>query len=106
MKIYLACPYTKGDTAVNVRKSIIAQDYIESVLGHMAYNPLLSHFQHLLVPHYEVSYWYEKDLRWLKECDALLRLEGESFGADEEVKVAENMGIPIFHSLMDIPKAE
>ncbi|RPJ25221.1 MAG: DUF4406 domain-containing protein [Chloroflexi bacterium] len=103
MKIYIAGPYTKGDTAMNVRASIHAQDAIES-MGHMAYNPMLSHFQHLVIPHRDVNYWYEKDIKWLKECDALLRLEGESLGADREVMIASDLGMPIYHSVFEIPK--
>ena len=106
MKIYIASPYTLGDTAVNVRASIFEQDYIESHLGHMAYNPLLSHFQHMLIPHLDVNYWYEKDIRWLKECDALLRLPGESKGADREVEIARELGMIIYDSVFDIPEAE
>lgn len=106
MKIYIAGPYSKGDQAMNVRNAIFAQDYIESKLKHMAYNPLLSHFQHLLIPHEDVHYWYEKDIRWLLECDALLRLEGESAGADREVQIANELGLPIFYSVLDIPPME
>lgn len=105
MKIYIACPYTKGDTAMNVRASLFAQDAIES-MGHMAYNPLLSHFQHLVLPHRDVDWWYEKDLKWLRECDALLRLPGESVGADREVEVARDLNIPIYHCVEEIPKVK
>jgi nucleoside 2-deoxyribosyltransferase len=104
MKIYLAGPYSKGDQAMNVRNMIVAQDYIESALGHMAYNPLLSHFQHLVIPHVDVNYWYEKDLAWLRECDAVLRLLGESTGADKEVALAQELGMPVYYSIEDIPK--
>lgn len=104
MKIYVAGPYTKGDTAINVRNAIIAQDYIESVLGHMAYNSMLSHFQHLILPHEDVNYWYKKDIQWLKECDAILRLEGESTGADAEVRIAIERGMSVFYNIFDIPK--
>ena len=106
MKIYIAGPYSRGDTAVNVRNMIIAQDYIESQLGHMAYNPLLSHFQHMVIPHHDVDYWYAKDIRWLHECDALLRLDGESVGADKEVEIAKILNMPIYYSLRSIPMAE
>ena len=105
MRIYIAGPYTKGDTAVNVRNSIFAQDYIEATLGQMAYNPLLSHFQHLVIPHNDVGYWYAKDIDWLKMCDGILRLEGESHGADEEVRVARELGMTVFYSVFEIPKA-
>ena len=106
LKIYIAGPYTKGDTALNVRRSIMEQDYIEDTLGHMAYNPLLSHFQHLIVPHEDVNYWDEKDIRWLKECNAILRLPGESVGADREVAIARDLGMEVFASVFDIPRFE
>lgn len=106
MKIYIAGPYTKGDTAMNVRAAIFAQDYIEAMLGQMAYNPLLSHFQHLVIPHRDVCYWYEKDIQWLKECDAILRLEGESVGADREVELAREWGLAVYHSVFEIPKRD
>ena len=104
LKIYIAGPYTKGDTALNVRRSIMEQDFIEATLGHMAYNPLLSHFQHLIVPHEDVNYWYEKDIHWLKECNAILRLPGESVGADREVAIARDLGMTVFESVFDIPR--
>jgi len=103
MKIYIAGPYSKGDQALNVRAAIYAQDYIECTLGHMAYNPLLSHFQHMLIPHEDIHYWYAKDIKWLMECDAVLRLEGESQGADMEVAIAEERGMPVFRSEFEIP---
>lgn len=105
MKIYIACPYTKGDVALNVRTSIVVQDYLES-LGHMVYNPLLSHFQHLIRPHLDVNYWYQRDLRWLRECDAVLRLEGESVGADREVETAKDLNMPIYYSAFDVPEVK
>ncbi len=106
LRIYIAGPYTKGDTAVNVRNAIFAQEYIEATLGHMAYNPMLSHFQHLMIPHEDVEYWYEKDIRWLLQCNALLRLPGESVGADREVEIARELGLTVFTSVFDIPKVE
>jgi len=105
MKIYIAGPYSKGDTAMNVRAAIIEQDFIEDALGHMAYNPMLRHFQHLVLPHRDVNYWYEKDILWLRECDAILRLGGESVGADREVELAREWGLKIYHSVYEIPKA-
>ena len=105
MKIYIAGPYTKGDTAMKVRASIFAQNYLEWTLGHMAYNPLLSHFQHMVIPH-DIEFWYKKDIEWLLECDAVLRLEGESVGADREVEIARTHGMTIYTSVFEIPKCE
>lgn len=41
--------------------------------------------------------------RLLLKCDAVLRLEGESKGADEDVRVAKELGLKVFFRLEDIP---
>ncbi len=40
--------------------------------------------------------WYGMDLVIVSRCDAVLRLPGESVGADLEVKKAEELGLPVF----------
>jgi nucleoside 2-deoxyribosyltransferase len=101
MKVYIACPYTLGDVAINVRNALFVQDFLE-IHGFMVYNPLLSHFQHLVFPHREVEYWYEKDIKWLKECDCVLQLPGESRGADREVQIAMDLNLPVYHSAEEV----
>ncbi len=41
--------------------------------------------------------------RLLQHCDAVLRLEGESKGADQDVAIAQERGLPIFHQVEDVP---
>ena len=43
--------------------------------------------------------------RLLQHCDAVLRLPGESRGADQDVAIAESRGIPVYRSLVEIPAA-
>lgn len=43
--------------------------------------------------------------RLLQHCDAVLRLPGESRGADQDVAIAQARGIPVYHSLDEIPGA-
>lgn len=43
--------------------------------------------------------------RLLQHCDAVLRLPGESRGADQDVAIAQARGIPVYHSLEEIPEA-
>lgn len=43
--------------------------------------------------------------RLLAHCGAVLRLKGESSGADRMVAVARGLGLPIYFSLDDIPSA-
>lgn len=48
------------------------------------------------------SSWMEVDLPWVRVSDAVLRLPGESKGADEEVAEAVRCGIPVFYSESDL----
>lgn len=41
--------------------------------------------------------------RLLEKCDAVLRLEGESTGADNDVRIAKERGLKIFYKIEDIP---
>lgn len=102
MKIYVAGPYTRGDVAINVRNAIQAGDLI-AARGHTPFIPHLSHFWHLLKPHEDINFWYSQDIEWLKVCDALLRLPGESAGADRELEIARELGLEIFYTIPSIP---
>jgi len=70
-------------------------------LGFAPFVPHLYHFLHLMAPHdYEV--WMAVGLAWLRTCDAVLRLPGESPGADREVEVARILEIPVFYSVEEL----
>jgi hypothetical protein len=43
--------------------------------------------------------------RLLLKCDAILRLEGASKGADEDVRIAKERGLEIYYRIEDIPHA-
>ena len=95
--IYVAGPYTKGDVAVNTRQAILAGETLIAN-GFVPFVPHLSHFWHFVCPH-PADYWYQYDLEWLKQCDALLLLPGESNGAQNEVKVMISWGCQVYHSV-------
>jgi hypothetical protein len=42
----------------------------------------------------------------LEKCDAILRLEGASKGADNDVKIALERGLKVYYRLEDVPLAE
>ena len=44
--------------------------------------------------------------RLLEKCDAILRLQGASKGADEDVRIATERGLKIYFNLEDVPNAE
>ncbi|MBS1898569.1 MAG: DUF4406 domain-containing protein [Actinobacteria bacterium] len=41
--------------------------------------------------------------RLLQHCDGVLRLPGESRGADQDVAIAEQRGIPVYRRLDEVP---
>jgi hypothetical protein len=41
--------------------------------------------------------------RLLQRCDAVLRLPGESKGADQDVAIARERGLPVYTHLGDVP---
>jgi hypothetical protein len=95
--IYVAGPYQKPDPVVNTRRAIQAgMELYDSGLV-VPLIPHLSLLAHLVDPR-PVEMWYALDLRQLEHCDALLRLPGESTGADVEVDHAGQIGIPSFMS--------
>ncbi|WP_336687442.1 DUF4406 domain-containing protein [Chryseobacterium bernardetii] len=44
--------------------------------------------------------------RILEKCDAVLRIEGDSKGADEDVRIAREKGLTIYYNIEDIPYAK
>ena len=43
--------------------------------------------------------------RLLSKCDAVLRLEGASRGADEDVRIAKERGLKVYYRVEDVPPA-
>ena len=41
--------------------------------------------------------------RLLQHCDGVLRLPGDSTGADQDVRIARERGLPVWFSLEDVP---
>lgn len=100
MLIYIAAPYTQGNIALNVRRAIFAG---ETVLyhGHTPFIPHLTHLWDLLCPK-SWNEWMEIDKVYLSKCDGLLRLPGDSKGADIEVEWAREMNIPVYHDIKEM----
>lgn len=97
VKVYIASPYTKGNVEQNVMNQIKAAEELRE-LGFLPFVPLLSHFWNRLSPH-PYMYWMDMDLEWVYVCDCILRLPGESEGADMECKEARRIGIPVFYDV-------
>jgi hypothetical protein len=46
---------------------------------------------------------YPTAQRLLQHCSAVLRLPGESTGADQDVAIAHERGLPVYYRIEDVP---
>jgi len=102
-RIYIAGPYSKGDVALNVKKAMDCANELIN-LGFAPFCPHLTHFLHMnnWQPYEK---WLEIDAEFVKVCDSVLRIPGDSSGADKEVELAKSLGIPVFFSVGELKKA-
>lgn len=99
-RVFISGAYTLGDVAQNVKAAMeTANQLIQS--GFAPYCPHLHHFMHMNSPQ-PYDKWLEIDNAFLITCDAVLRIPGESSGADKEVQLAIENGIPVFYDINDI----
>lgn len=103
ISVYLASAYTKGDVAQNINKAICIADILAEG-GFAPYIPTLTHFWHLVSPH-PWEFWIDYDAELLPMFDCVLRIPGESVGADREVMQAIELGIPVFYTISDLREA-
>lgn len=96
MRVYIAGPYT-SDPEAGVRAQIDAFKAIRAK-GWFPFAPLLCHYVHAVHPH-DYEDWMAQDLEWLTTCQLVVRLPGESPGADREVVFAKSLGIHVYYGL-------
>jgi hypothetical protein len=98
--VYVAGPISKGDMFLNVREGILTAERLRDA-GLFPFCPHLSGLWQMVHP---VGYeaWMTLDFAWIARCDALLRMPGESPGADREVAHARKLGIPVFTNEIDL----
>lgn len=99
-RVYVAGPYSRGDQVANIHDAIV----VGEVLWQRGYVPFIPHITlpwHLLYPK-SWDDWLEFCLCWVETCDVLLRMDGESPGADHEVQFARSRGIPVVFSLQEL----
>ena len=113
--ILIAGPYRSG-TNDDPTKMAANLEHLESVsyaLFQAGYIPMIGEW--VALPIWRVAggktigdALYEQILhptagRLLQLCDAVLRLQGESKGADNDVKIALERGLPVYYQLEDVP---
>lgn len=103
---YLSGPITNGGKASpkereeNCRRSHEAHADLVA-LGVAVINPVLSYH---VDPNCQISHatWLKGDFEIVKRCDCVLRLPGESSGAEAECRLAKEHGIPVFLGLNSV----
>jgi hypothetical protein len=104
--VYVAGPISRfpagGSQFDNVREGVLVGERLRAA-GLAPLVPHLSALWQMLAP---VPYegWMSLDFAWIERCDALLRMPGDSPGADREVAHAEDIGVPVFYTEADLLK--
>jgi hypothetical protein len=96
-RVYVSGPYTRPNPSHNVRRAVDAADRLWAA-GLVPFVPHLSQLWDTLTPRPWAD-WIAYDLHWVAACDALVRLPGDSAGADLEAEEARRLGIPVYGSV-------
>ena len=99
-RVYVAGPISKGDLKENVRRGVSAGLRLLKA----GYAPLIPHLSCYVDPEALIGtlayeWWLDSSLSFIEACDGLLRLDGESKGADREEAHARLHGVPVFWDL-------
>jgi hypothetical protein len=117
MLILIAGPYRSGtnDDPLLMQKNLSRLESVALPLFRLGHLPMIGEWAALPLLHLAGSTKpgdeaYEEILypvakRLLTKCDAVLRLEGASKGADEDVRIALERGLKVYYRLEDVPAA-
>lgn len=94
--VYIAGPITLPDPFVNVHHAAIVNRGLLADGLVTPFMPQWSVLAAMITPDVSYTQWLAYDLEIIDRCDALLRLDGKSSGAEVEVEHAQNRGIPVF----------
>jgi hypothetical protein len=114
MTILIAGPYRSGtnDDPLLIQQNLSRMEAVALPLFRAGHIPIIGEW--LALPllntagskypgdeiYQEISYPIAR--RLLGKCDAVLRIEGTSNGADDDVKLARELGLKIYYRLEDI----
>lgn len=125
-RVYIACPISRPDTPEGLRSNVKQADAAMLSLmrlGFSPFNPALSVYAGGLCdpPLFSLKTfafadrkangefqtlshqdWLDMDFAWVAVSDAVLRLPGDSTGADMETAFATERGIPVYFSIEDL----
>lgn len=92
--VYVAGPLTNGDVEKNVRNAIDAANFLLD-LGFSPFVPHLTYYMHAIQKR-DYEFWMTYCLSMVPHCHAVLRIPGESPGAERELQAAAQLDIPTF----------
>lgn len=94
LRVYVAGPISQGDVFENVTAAIrVGKQMVKDGLA-----PYIPHLDAFMFAGDDISWnaYLEWDFEWASLAEALYRLPGPSQGADHEVSMALEHGIPVF----------
>jgi hypothetical protein len=118
MMILIAGPYRSGtgDDPEKISANVRLMESFALPIFRLGHIPLLGEWLALPLVHLAGSNQIGDDAfneifhpiaeRLLEKCDAVLRVGGESIGADQMVEISRQKGLKIFTKLEQIPPAE
>jgi hypothetical protein len=99
--VYVAGPLLSvGRATDNLRRAVAAGERLFKAGVH-AHVPHLNFIWEAQYSHRSEE-WLDLDFTTLVRCDYVLRLRGESPGADREEELAGKLNIPVFHSVNEL----
>lgn len=110
--VYIAGPISRGDLQQNVQQACQAgirlmKAGIPVIVPHLTCYMGQVYDGQGAIPEVlprgtVIEDWYGMSLAEVRRCDAVLRLPGESRGADLEVEEMEKKGGPVFRNVQDV----
>lgn len=102
--IYLACPMTTGGFTHNTRRCLEVADRL-FIKGYSPIPPVLTWYWDVVSPKSHED-WLCYDFGIIGVCDGILRISGDSEGADMEMDFAARNGIPVYFSEYDLYRGQ
>lgn len=95
----IACPYTNPDPVTNMRIAArFATKLWEAADGKFVPNLPIANMMWDLIAPLPYEAWLTITMAAIERCDAVVRLPGESSGADLETARADKLGIPVLYA--------
>ena len=117
MMILIAGPYRSGtgDDPRRIADNLRALEAYALPLWHAGHLPVIGEWLALplirqaggthVADAVHAEYLYPVARRLIARCDAVLRVPGESKGADQDVRLARERGLPVYFHLDEVPTA-